>query len=533
MINETHDRNRTSWVTSANGHATFPIQNLPFGVFSPPGEKPRGGVAIGEKIFDISAALEAGLFSGAALDAAQAASGRSLNAFLQAGAAARAALRSRLADVLDAKEPDAARHQGIASRLLHDAVACQMHLPARIGDFTDFFAGIHHAYTAGTISRPDNPLMPNYKYVPVAYHSRASSVQPAGGTVRRPNGQRKPPDQAVPDFGPSGALDYELELGVWIGQGNEIGSPIPISEAGAHAAGFCLLNDWSARDIQAWESQPLGPFLAKSLATFVSPWIITAEALEPFRVAQPGRPAGDPAPLPHLNDPNDQARGCFNIDFEVLLLTSAMRAAGDHAAGFCLLNDWSARDIQAWESQPLGPFLAKSLSTFVSPWIITAEALAPFRVAQPRRPAGDPVPLPHLNDPTDQARGCFNIDFEVRLLTSAMRAAGAAPHVLSRANASMLYWTVAQMVAHHTSNGCNLQPGDLFGSGTVSGLDNGTAGCLLEMTGGGRTPIALPDGETRTYLLDGDEVIFRGMARQDGYVPIGFGECRGTVAPAL
>ena len=437
MINETHDRNRTSWVTSANGHATFPIQNLPFGVFSPPGEKPRGGVAIGEKIFDISAALEAGLFSGAALDAAQAASGRSLNAFLQAGAAARAALRSRLADVLDAKEPDAARHQGIASRLLHDAVACQMHLPARIGDFTDFFAGIHHAYTAGTISRPDNPLMPNYKYVPVAYHSRASSVQPAGGTVRRPNGQRKPPDQAVPDFGPSGALDYELELGVWIGQGNEIGSPIPISEAGAHAAGFCLLNDWSARD------------------------------------------------------------------------------------------------IQAWESQPLGPFLAKSLSTFVSPWIITAEALAPFRVAQPRRPAGDPVPLPHLNDPTDQARGCFNIDFEVLLLTSAMRAAGAAPHVLSRANASMLYWTVAQMVAHHTSNGCNLQPGDLFGSGTVSGLDNGTAGCLLEMTGGGRTPIALPDGETRTYLLDGDEVIFRGMARQDGYVPIGFGECRGTVAPAL
>ena len=437
MINETHDRNRTSWVTSANGHATFPIQNLPFGVFSPPGEKPRGGVAIGEKIFDISAALEAGLFSGAALDAAQAASGRSLNAFLQAGAAARAALRSRLADVLDAKGPDAARHQGIASRLLHDAVACQMHLPTRIGDFTDFFAGIHHAYTAGTISRPDNPLMPNYKYVPVAYHSRASSVQPAGGTVRRPYGQRKPPDQAVPDFGPSGALDYELELGVWIGEGNEIGSPIPISEAGAHAAGFCLLNDWSARDIQAWESQPLGPFLAKSLATFVSPWIITAEALEPFRVAQPGRPAGDPAPLPHLNDPNDQARGCFNIDFEVLLLTSAMRAAG------------------------------------------------------------------------------------------------AAPHILSRANASMLYWTVAQMVAHHTSNGCNLQPGDLFGSGTISGTDHGTAGCLLEMTGGGRTPIALPDGETRTYLLDGDEVIFRGMARQDGYVPIGFGECRGTVAPAL
>jgi fumarylacetoacetase len=255
--------------------------------------------------------------------------------------------------------------------------------------------------------------------------------------VRRPNGQRQSSQQAAPDFGPCRNLDYELELGVWIGPGNEIGLPIPIEEASRHVAGFCLLNDWSARD------------------------------------------------------------------------------------------------IQAWESQPLGPFLSKSLSTFVSPWIVTAEAMAPFRMAQPPRPAGDPEPLPYLNDAADQAQGGFNIAFEVLLLTPRMRAAGAAPHVLSRSNAGMLYWTVAQMVAHHTSNGCNLQPGDLFGSGTVSGTAPGSEGCLLEMTRGGRNPVSLPNGETRTYLVDGDEVIFRGTARRDGYVSIGFGACRGTVGEAL
>jgi fumarylacetoacetase len=437
MIDETHEAGRVSWVASANGHVTFPIQNLPFGVFSPQGGSARGGVAIGNGIFDIAAALEADLFSGLARDAAEAASGRTLNPLLQAGPAARQALRRRVGEILDAEGADTAKIQTIAARLVHDAAHCVMHLPARIGDFTDFFAGIHHAYTAGTISRPENPLMPNYKYVPVAYHSRASSVRPSGGMVRRPNGQRKPPEQVVPDFGPCQNLDYELELGVWIGSGNEIGSPIPIAEASRHVAGFCLLNDWSARDIQAWESQPLGPFLSKSLSTFVSPWIVTAEALAPFRMAQPPRPAGDPAPLHHLNDAADQAHGCFNIDFEVLLLTPKMRAAG------------------------------------------------------------------------------------------------AAAHVLSRSNAAMLYWTVAQMVAHHTSNGCNLQAGDLFGSGTVSGTAPGSEGCLLEMTRGGRNPVSLPNGETRTYLLDGDEVIFRGTARRDGYVSIGFGECRGTVGEAL
>ena len=434
-IDETHDPARVSWVASANGHTTFPIQNLPLGVFSPPGGNARGGIAIGDKVFDIGAALEEGLFSGAALDAAQAASGRSLNPLLEAGAAARRALRRRVGALLDARDADKTR--ALADRLLHDAASCASHLPARVGNFTDFFAGIHHARTAGTISRPDNPLMPNYKYVPVAYHSRASSVRASGGTVRRPNGQRRPPGQAEPDFGPCRDLDYELELGVWIGPGNALGSPIPIA------------------------------------------------------------------------------------------------GAGDHIAGFCLLNDWSARDIQAWESQPLGPFLAKSLSTFVSPWIVTAEALAPFRIAQPPRPEGDPPPLPHLHDAADQARGCLAIDFEVSLLTPRLRAVGAAPHVLSRSNASMLYWTVAQMVAHHTSNGCDLMPGDLFGSGTVSGTGTGAAGCLLEMTRGGRNPVTLSNGETRAYLQDGDEVIFKGQARRDGYVTIGFGECRGTVTEAL
>jgi fumarylacetoacetase len=354
---------------------------------------------------------------------------------LAAGAAARSALRRQVSGLLDANAPAAIR--SLDSRLLHDTAQCALHLPVRVGNFTDFFAGIHHATTAGKINRPDDPLMANYKYVPVAYHSRASSVLASGGEVRRPNGQRRLPGQAEPEYGPSRSFDYEMELGVWIGAGNELGTPIPIAKAGSHIAGFCLLNDWSARDIQVWESQPLGPFLAKSLATFVSPWIVTAEALAPFRIAQPPRPAGDPAPLPHLWDERDQASGAFTIDLEVALLTPSLRETG------------------------------------------------------------------------------------------------AAAHVLSRSNTAALYWTAAQMVAHHTSNGCNLQPGDLFGSGTVSGTEPGSEGCLLEMTRGGRNPVALPNGETRDYLHDGDEVIFRGHCLRAGYVTIGFGECRGRVAAAL
>jgi fumarylacetoacetase len=284
------------------------------------------------------------------------------------------------------------------------AADCVMYRPARVGNFSDFFAGIHHATTTGSITRPENPLLPNYKYVPVAYHSRASSVRVSGAQVRCPHGQRKPPDQAEPDFGLCRNLDYELELGVWIGEGNDLGTPISINEAGSHIGGLCLLNDLSVRDIQAWESTPLGPFLAKSLSTSVSPWIVIAEALAPFRMPQPPQPAGDPAPLPHLLDPADQAHGCFAIAFEVLLLTPAMRAAG----------------------------------------------------------------MP--------------------------------PHRLSTSSASMLYWTVAQMIAHHTSNGCNLLPRDLLGSRTVSGTEPGIQGCLLEMTRGARKPAGLPNGETRAYL---------------------------------
>jgi fumarylacetoacetase len=436
MTDATHDPARTSWVTSANGHAEFPIQNLPFGVFSTHGGGSRGGVAIGDAILDIAAALEAGLFAGAAREAAEAAAGSTLNPLLALSAGARHALRQQLSGILDANGAERSRLQALAPRLLHNAVDCTLHLPAAVGDYTDFFAGIHHARKGGQISRPDNPLMPNYKYVPVAYHSRASSVRPSGEDVRRPNGQRKLPTQDAPDFGPCRNLDYELELGVWVGAGNRIGEPIPIGEAAQHVAGFCLLNDWSARDIQSWESQPLGPFLAKSFRTSVSPWIITTEAMEPFRGPQPARPDGDPQPLPHLLDAADQTRGALDIECDVFLSTPAMRAAG------------------------------------------------------------------------------------------------AKPHRLCRSNTLALYWTVAQMVAHHSSGGCNLQPGDLFGSGTISGTDPDGIGCLLEMTFGGRDAIALGNGETRRYLEDGDEVIFRAHCRRSDAVTIGFGECRGSVIAA-
>jgi fumarylacetoacetase len=434
-IDQTRDPLRTSWVSSANGHPEFPIQNLPIGVFSPAGGAPRGGIAIGDAIFDIEAALNAGLFTGAAREAAEAAAGRTLNALLEAGTAPRRALRRRAAELLDAKGAEAGKARAAAG-LLHDAATCALHLPVHVGNYTDFFTGIHHAHKGGTISRPDNPLMPNYKYVPVAYHSRASSVRVSGSPLRRPSGQRRLPNEAAPSFGPCRNLDYEMEFGVWIGPGNDIGSPIPIGEARHHIVGFCLLNDWSARDIQSWESAPLGPFLGKSFSTFVSPWIITAEAMAPFRIAQPPRPDGDPAPLPHLLDADDQAHGCFDVAFDVFIRTPAMREAG------------------------------------------------------------------------------------------------AAPHRLSRSNASSLYWTVAQMVAHHTSNGCNLVPGDIFGSGTVSGTEPDSAGCLLEATFGGRDTLTLPNGETRTYLRDGDDIIFQAHCKRDGFVPIGYGKCRGRVGPA-
>jgi fumarylacetoacetase len=433
-LDRTHDPERQSFVASANDHADFPIQNLPFGVFSPAGGAPRAGVAIGDDILDLRAALAAGLFDGEARQAAAAATGPTLNGLLALGAGPRRALRSRLSDLLAAGS--AAQAQVLA--LLHPAAGCTLHVPAAVGDYTDFYVGIHHATNVGKLFRPDNPLMPNYKYVPIGYHGRASSIIPSGTPVRRPKGQSKAPDKDLPAVGPSRRLDYELELGIWIGPGNALGEPVGIAEAAQHVAGYCLLNDWSARDIQAWEYQPLGPFLAKSFASTISPWIVTPEALAPFRIAQPPRPAGDPAPFPYLYDENDQREGAFDLELEVLLSTQTMLDKG----------------------------------------------------------------LP--------------------------------PHRVALSNTRFMYWTVAQMVAHHTSNGCNLRPGDFLGSGTLSGTDAAaTAGSILEATEGGRNPVKLPSGEERRFIEDGDEVIFTARGRRDGFAPIGFGTCRGTVLPAL
>jgi fumarylacetoacetase len=432
-IDETHDPKRESWVASARGHAEFPVQNLPFGIFSPSGGAARGGVAIGDMIFDLKAGLEAGLFTGEAARAAEAAAGSALNPLMELGSALRIALRKRLSALLSADNPERAKIEGMAARLLHSAADCTMQLPAAIGSYTDFFAGIHHARNGGMRRDPNNPLSPNYKYVPVAYHSRATSVRPSGVPIRRPNGQRKLPSEDAPSYGPCRKLDYELELAVWVGPGNALGEPIPIARA------------------------------------------------------------------------------------------------GDHLFGLGLFNDWSARDIQQWESQPLGPFLGKSFGSTISPWIVTPEALAPFRVTQPPRPAGDPAPLPHLRDDTDQREGAFDIALEALLMTEGLRAKGLPPHRMSASNTTDLYWTVAQMIAHHASNGCNLAPGDLFGSGTISGSTAEGYGSLMELSNDGARSITLASGETRTFVENGDEVIFRAHCQKAGCTPIGFGECRARI----
>jgi fumarylacetoacetase len=437
MIDEIHSAARRSWVASANGHEDFPIQNLPLGVFIPPGGTARGGIAIGDEIFDLAAALELGLFDGIAARAAEAAAGATLSPLFALGGEARGPLRRRVSEILDADGRERGRIEALRSRLLHRTEDCRLELPAAIGDYTDFFAGIHHATNAGKLFRPDNPLLPNYKYVPIGYHGRTSSIRASGAELRRPNGQRKGVNEAVPSFGPSRSLDYELELGVWIGPDNTLGTPIAIAEAANHIAGFCLLNDWSARDIQGWEYQPLGPFLGKSFLTTISPWVVTPEALAPFRTAQALRPAGDPAPLPYL---------------------------------------WGA---------------------------------------------------------ADQAAGAFDIELEVFLLTQGLESKGHPPHRLSLSNARHLYWTVAQLVTHHSSGGCNLRAGDLLGTGTISAPSDDGLGSLLEISAGGRRPLALPSGETRRFLEDGDTVIMRAHCAREGFATIGFGECRGTVAPAL
>jgi fumarylacetoacetase len=428
MIDETHDTVLRSWVAGADGHGDFPVQNLPFGVFSTASKTRRAGVAIGDRILDLRAAAQAGLLPEGS---AEAVSQATLNALLGLSQAERLRLRRVLSRLLSDEA-----HRTEVEPLLQDAADCAMHLPATIGDYTDFYVGIHHANNVGRQFRPDNPLLPNYKYVPIGYHGRASSIRPSGVPVVRPKGQSKPPEASEPVYGPSRRLDYELELGVWIGPGNALGETIAIADAPRHIAGFCLLNDWSARDLQAWEYQPLGPFLAKNFQTTISPWIVTAEALAPFRLPQPPRPEGDPRPLPYLWDEGDQAQGAFGLTLEAALSTARMRQAGE----------------------------------------------APVR--------------------------------------------------LSRGPATSMYWTAAQIVTHHASGGCNLSPGDLLGTGTLSGADAGALGSLMEITRGGAEPLILPNGEARRFLEDGDEVILTARAEADGRVTLGFGACRATVLPA-
>jgi fumarylacetoacetase len=432
-IDQTHDPALKSFIASANvPGCDFPIQNLPFCAFRRHSTgAPRIGVAIGDDILDIAAVAD--LLDGAGGHAAAACAVPHLNDLMRLGPTYWAALRCELSQLLSTA--DVERQSRVEHNLTPVAVA-EFFVPVQIGNFTDFFASIFHATNTGRLFRPDNPLLPNYKYVPVAYHGRASSVQVSGVRVRRPSGQTKRSEDTAPVYRPARSLDYELELGFYIGRPSTLGTPVPIAEAGAHVFGYCLLNDWSARDIQAWEGQPLGPFLAKNFATSVSPFVVTAAALAPFRTAAFTRPAGDPAPLPHLTAPQDQAAGGLDIALEASVLSAQMRKEGT----------------------------------------------PPFR--------------------------------------------------LSRGSFAQLYWTVAQMVAHHTSNGCNLEIGDLMGSGTVSGPEPESWASLLELSRGGRQPIALPTGEERRFLEDGDEVIFRGHCERPGFARIGFGECRAIIAPA-
>lgn len=433
-VDDTHDPSLRSWVQSASRATDFPIQNLPFGVFrrAETNEPGRVGIAIGDMILDVGAARRAGHFTGDAAAAARACEQPSLNALMAGGRAWWGALRRAVSALL--REGSGAERD--ASSLLVSMRDAEMLLPAHVGDYSDFYASIHHATNVGSMFRPDNPLLPNYKYVPIGYHGRASSLVPSGTRVQRPCGQRKGPNDPAPSFGPSKSLDYECEVGAFIGPGNLLGERIPMATACEQIFGLCLVNDWSARDVQSWEYQPLGPFLAKSFATTLGPWVVTMEALAPFRVPAAERPAGDPAPLEYLRDDGDLARGGVDIVVEVAIRTRAMRQRGEHEAR------------------------------------------------------------------------------------------------VSRARFADMYWTMGQMVTHHASNGCNLRPGDLIASGTISGPTRDARGCLLELTWRGAEPLSLPGGETRTFLEDGDEVILRGACERAGYARIGFGECRGTILAA-
>ena len=435
-LDATHDPALRSWVGSANDPGTdFPIQNLPFGRFrrAGSGEAWRIGVAIGDQVLDMAEAAVASRWPAELQPALAALAAGDLNAFMAMGPATRRALRAGLSAALR----EGSDHQAALAPCLVPQAAAEMAVPCRIGDYTDFYTGIHHATSVGKLFRPDNPLLPNYKWVPIGYHGRSSSIVVSGTPVRRPLGQVKGPDDAQPKVGPSQRLDYELELGAFVGTGNALGEPVGIGEAEDHLFGLVLLNDWSARDVQAWEYQPLGPFLAKNFASTVSPWVVTMEALVPFR-APFVRAEGEPQPLPYLESAANRAAGQLDMTIEAWLQTASMRERGEPA---------------------------------------------------------------------------------VRLSQGNVREAA--------------YWTLAQLLAHHTLGGCNLQPGDLLGSGTLSGPAPQQAGSLLELSTGGRQPVQLPGGEARAFLQDGDTLTLRAWCERPGARRIGLGECSGTVTAAV
>jgi fumarylacetoacetase len=438
ILNDTHDSALKSWVDGADTpDADFPVQNLPFGVFVHPDTgAPTVGVAIGDSILDVSAAYAKGLIGGAADDAARACGGATLNALMSLGGRHWSALRAALSQMLRADTEAGEQAQEAAGEILVPMAGTKLLLPVQIGDYTDFYASIFHATNVGKMLRPDNPLMPNYKHIPIAYHGRASSIVVSGEPCKRPVGQTKAPDADAPSFGPSMAFDYETEIAFYVGPGNPLGQPVSLEEA------------------------------------------------------------------------------------------------EDHIFGLCILNDWSARDIQAWEYQPLGPVLAKSFASHVSPWVVTLEALAPFRCGAYRRPDGDPSPLPYLSSAANEKEGGFDVQIEVSIASEKMRAEGMDPEVLAVTNMQHLYWTIFQMLTHHTSNGCNLRPGDMMGTGTISGPDEDSLGSILEITKRGANPVTLPTGEERKFLGDGDELIMRAWCETDGARSIGFGACSAVIEPA-
>lgn len=438
MAVNTCDPTLRSWVKSARTAGTdFPIQNLPYGVARGAGQpSPHIVVAIGDQALDLHSVAATPALAGLPAGLLAALQEPALNALMAQPREAQRALRERISALFEEARVDSLQHRTAVEAALRPQSAIELLVPALIGDYTDFYASVFHAMNVGKLFRPDNPLLPNYKYVPIGYHGRASSIVPSSTAVQRPYGQLAGAAGEASRLAPTRMLDYELEVGALVGTGNTLGQPVPIAQAREHLFGLCLLNDWSARDVQAWEYQPLGPFLAKSFATTVSPWVVTLDALEPFRTAAFARPEGDPAPLPYLESKNDQHRGGFDVRLEVYLETARMRETGEPA------------------------------------------------------------------------------------------------FLLSRSNLRELYWTLGQMVAHHTSNGCNLRPGDLLGTGTVSGADTTARGCLLEITARGAQPVLLRNGETRKFLEDGDAVILRGYCERAGAVRIGFGECRGMIVAA-